>query len=1275
MQWRLHLLGRFQLTVNGEDTDDFEADSARALCAYLFIHAGETLRRERLAALFWPDQPQTGALRNLRTALSRMRRGVGALSDALHADNQTVTVQPSPDIWVDALALATLSAEVEAHAHRCAEGCPFCIEKMQHIVRLYRGEFLAGFTQESDLFLEWAAVQRESYHRAAIQALDALAMHHLLRHEWGEAQRYAQRALQLEPWREESHRHLMLALANQGQRSAALRQFRLCRQVLQREFAVPPQKETAALHQQILTNRSVAVGADNGRTPMQLTPTGAHWLDDLPLIGREQELTELIGLLVSPMTRLITIVGEGGVGKTRLALRAARRSALCFTAGVFYVGLHPEEQPEAPHFQLEDAAARVAQHIALACAIPLSDQTTYEQSVLAFLRNRSALLILDSFEQHEKATPFLLTLLENAPACALLITAHRPLHVRQEYVLRLRGLDVAPRGDEQAGVPGALALFDVLARRHGVAGVLDDAHRCAVTQICNAVDGLPLGIELAVTCLSHSEHPEAASWSAEELAHLLQRVDEPDEKTMADLPPRHRGLRALFQRAWRLLEPELQHALAGAAIFRAAFTAEMAAAVLGVGKKEEAAHLLWRLVERSLLQPDDQGRFRLHDRIHRFAAEQLAASPAQASIRTRYTVRLLQTMAETEQALEGENSHTLQQLLVLEMEDLLAAWGNAVEDHHWCLLADAASAFARFHLLRGLYNEGERLLHHAVHRLRQQCAETTAARSPHLGQDEHELSLRCAEAGKHGGEVSRSTASHSHDRQHDRLTPMAPEMDGGPQTADCNPPLAPCNSQNSTADALAAALARLSLAWSRLLARLNRNETVEAVLLETLALAKDPAVQADASIELGWCLYHLGRTTDAQQPLNNALQIANRLEDARRRAYALNGLAALHQRRGEGAAARRLLEEALTLTRTEGDLMMTGVILGNLGIYFGELCEHEQSLTLLQEALAIHQTQHNLRMVANTLYLLGTHHDALGQYTEAQSRYRQALDIAEAIGDNFAGLEIWTNIGISCDQMGDYARALEATQRALAIERQVNNPQARCTLLANLSLHYHHLGDQTQALLYAKQAIELANAIEMPTMAAYGCDFLGHALLALSRIDEAESAYRQASQLREQSGLKLLSFESRAGLARVALARNDLQSAADWIEPIAAHLLHNQLEGVEEPMRVYWTVFQVMQRTEDPRAQSVLRRAVARLQQSAGQISDAVARRRYLTEVDAHRRLLHACAALRTTGEGFANSPVWDASLSAIVADLLRSSEDFHGVAITLPASRPTSPP
>lgn len=1162
MYWELHLLGRFQLAVDGQLTDEFEADSARALCAYLCLHAGAAIRRDHLAALLWPEQSQESALRNLRTALSRLRRGLGPLSAALHSTNQSVSLElPQAGAWVDALALQELSDIIRAHVHRRLEGCPRCLAAARQIAGLYAGDFLAGFALESETFWEWASLQRETLHRAALDAIVALSSYHLQCQEWGEAERYARQALRLEPWREESHRHLMQTLASCGQRTAALRQFRLCQQVLRREFDATPEAATVALYEQIRTRGEAYHQSNSAAGPGQLFPGGSHWLDDLPFVGRVNELETLIDRLVAPTTRLVTLVGESGVGKTRLAVRAARRVAPSFPNGVYLIDLNPEQSTSVSASSASAAIARVAQGIAYACAIPLDARTSHDLSVKQHFRNRSSLLLLDGFEQVEAALPFLLTLLEDAPGCVLLVTTHRPLSVRQEWVLRLEGLalstEVESTSDEAAHLVESLCLFEVLAQRRGVAAALQTDHLNAAWQICQAVGGLPLGIELAVACLPHIDQLHAARWSAEELARILQRAAQPDVRTLSDLPPRHRGLRALFETSWQLLDADLQQMLASIAVLHTAFTPEAVAAIVAAPTTGAVAQQLWRLVDRSLLQTHDFQHFRLHDRTHRFALEKLAASGQEMLSRQRHARYFLRTLADAEYALDGHDSFATQQQLAAIMDDLLAAWAFAVRHEQWEWLGEAVYAFAQLHLLRGLYAEGERLLRETKQTLRQ-------VESP-------------------------------------------------------------------PADVLA----RLQVAWSRLISRLEPRQDAETGLVEVLELRCSEAVRVDILTELGWRRYAVGRTSEADGTLQAALAITAQLDDPRRRAGALNALAAVCQRRGDNARVLSCLEEALTLAQQAGDLTQAGRILNNLSIYFSEVGDADRTLALLTEALAIHRTQRNARMEASSLYQLGIWHDARRRYVEAQQYYQQALERAEAIPDLFCVLEIWTNIGISRDQMGDYTGALAATLHALTIEPLVNNPQLRCTMLANLSLHYHHLGEQTKALEYAQMTVSQAESIEMPTMAAYGYDFQGHALLALQRPTEAEAAYRRALTLRQQTGVTYQSYESRAGLARVKLAMGDLAAAVTWVAPIAAYLLEHTLEDVEEPLRVYWTVYTVLQATHDARADVILVRALDVLHHTADQISDPVSRQRYLTQVDAHRRLLHSaarCARKRSPG-------------------------------------------
>jgi DNA-binding SARP family transcriptional activator len=1158
MRWELYLLGRFQLVVDGQLTDEFEADSARALCAYLCLHADEAIRRDRLATLLWPEQSQESALRNLRTALSRLRRGIGLLSKVLRSNNQTVTLTlPQEDAWVDVLALRELSASIRVHPHRRLEGCPRCLAAARRIAELYTGDFLAGFTLESDVFGEWATLQREVFHRAALDAIAALCSHHLQLQGWSEAEQYARQALRLEPWREESHRHLMQALANSGQRTAALRQFHLCQQVLHREFDASPESATVALYEQIRSCVEQPGPKAGAVKPGQLPPTGPHWLDDLPFVGRQHELELLLDQLVAPTTRLVSLVGEGGVGKTRLAVRAARRVAPSFSDGIFYVNLNAEQAEQLTSTPASVTIARVAQYIANACAIPPNTKTSHENSVKLHLRSRSSLLLLDGFEQSEDALPFLLSLLEEAPGCVLLVTTHRPLSVRQEWVLRLEGLPIFSEVDaanldaanlDAANLPESLLLFELLVQRRGVSTYLHTDHLNAAQQICEAVNGLPLGIELAVACLSHIDQISPAQWSAEELVRILQHATQLDQRILLDLPSRHRGLQALFDASWQLLDGDLQQMLASIAVLHSDFTPETAAMIIAAPTPDVAEIALWRLVERSLLQIHDFNLFRLHNRIHRFAVEKLTASDLEIVSRQRHARHFLRSLAEAENALDGSDSYAVQEHLVTVMEDLLAAWRFAIKYECWGWLSEAGYAFTRLHLLRGSYAEGERLLHEAIQSLRQ-----SAILSPN-------------------------------------------EM------------------------------ARLLVAWSRLIGRLEPRQDAEAALTEALTFSDNDALRADILIELGWRRHAVGHTTEAAALLQDALTITARLNDARRRADALNTMAAVCQRRGEGPSTLSHLEEALMLARQVDDLTLAGIVLNNLSVYFSEIGEADRTLALLTEALAIHRTQRNVRMEVNSLYKLGVWHDARRRYVEAQQYYQQALTLAESIPDLDCILEIWTNIGISCDQMGDYTGALAATLHALTTEPLVNSPQLRCAILANLSLHYHHLGGQTKALEYARQTVVLAEAIEMPVMAAYGYDFQGHALLSLQRLAEAETAYYQALTLRQQLDMALQSYESRAGLARVKLAMHDPAAAAAWVAPIAAYLMEHTLEDAEEPLRVYWTVYAVLLATHDPRAETILTLSLDLLHRSADQISDSISRQRYLTQIDAHQRLLQAAA-------------------------------------------------
>ena len=212
----ISLLGAFQVSKDGKPVTQFETAPARALLIYLVLHPGMPFRREVLADLLWQDQPRSEALHALRQTLNRLRRAIESReSDPpfLEITRQTIQFNPDSDYWLDTDAFTNLVDTLHEHPHRRLEACGTCMQRLTQAADLYRGDLLSGFYLDSLPFQEWLTMEREHYHRQAMETLYHLADCHNQRGEYRQAQHYARRQLELEPWREEAHRQLMLALS------------------------------------------------------------------------------------------------------------------------------------------------------------------------------------------------------------------------------------------------------------------------------------------------------------------------------------------------------------------------------------------------------------------------------------------------------------------------------------------------------------------------------------------------------------------------------------------------------------------------------------------------------------------------------------------------------------------------------------------------------------------------------------------------------------------------------------------------------------------------------------------------------------------------------------------------------------------------------------------------------------------------------------------------------------------------------------------------------
>jgi DNA-binding SARP family transcriptional activator len=363
----IRLFGAIEIRRDGELLTDFRSQKALVLLAYL-ICENRPVTRDYLAGLGWPEMEQSQALGLLRRSLHDLNN---QLPGCLAMDRRTVHFSPTEPATIDIYTLANLIALSDRDHGDIAAGAD--------VAFLYRAPFLHGIYVDDAPELEsWLLGEQERWQQVATRVLQRLIQHHTDEAAYALALRYVQQLLALEPWREEVQRQAMLLLARTGQVSAALLQYEHCRHILQAELAVEPAPETERLYAKIKA-------ITQAPPPNLLAAT-------TPFIGRTAELAELPRLLAKPNNRLITILGPGGMGKTRLSLEVARNvvseQRRVFLQGVCVVALAGT-----------DSAAQFVSALAQALAFTVQPQSPPADQLIHYLCDKEMLLLLDNFEQ------------------------------------------------------------------------------------------------------------------------------------------------------------------------------------------------------------------------------------------------------------------------------------------------------------------------------------------------------------------------------------------------------------------------------------------------------------------------------------------------------------------------------------------------------------------------------------------------------------------------------------------------------------------------------------------------------------------------------------------------------------------------------------------------------------------------------------------------------------------------------------------------------------
>ena len=331
---------------------------------------------------------------------------------------------------------------------------------------------------------------------------------------------------------------------------------------------------------------------------------------------------------------------------------------------------------------------------------------------------------------------------------------------------------------------------------------------------------------------------------------------------------------------------------------------------------------------------------------------------------------------------------------------------------------------------------------------------------------------------------------------------------------------------------------------------------------------------------------------------------------------------------GQNDEARAHYRKAQVIYDEVGDLWGQATAINGLGVLAWSLGRSEEAETCFDQSRRYHEEVGDRRGQCRALANLADVATYRGDYTEARRLLGLALPICREIQERWIESGVLNNLGVVADRLGTYDQALGYLHQALKMRREIGDRQGEAEGLSDLGLVYHHTGEDKVSLEYCRQALSIIRDLGDHFILAFVLTRMGHALASLDSLDEAVAAYREALWLRKDGGHVHLEAEPLAGLARVALTRRDGARAMEHVEEILHQLNGNNLNGNDEPLRVYLTSYQALRANGDPRAGEILDAAYHILRERAAWIHPESLRGSFLENVATHRDIVSSWKAV-----------------------------------------------
>ena len=695
---RITLLGGFSVSVGSRTIEEgaWHLRKAANLVKLLALSPGHRMHREQVMGVLWPELDSRAAANNLRYVLHVARRTFdldpSAASRYLSLHGEQLALCPDDQLRVDVEAFE----EAAAAARRSRDPAAY-----RTAIELYTGELLP-----EDRYEEWAESRREELRRLHLALLVELAGLYEERGEHGPAVEALRKVVAEEPTLEEAHTRLIRLYALSERRGEAMAQYGSLRKILSEKLSAQPSSATRRLRDEIAA----------GEFPPARTPPAAPLREQAPdtsqhnlpaprtsFVGREREMVEVKRTLA--MTRLLTLTGAGGSGKTRLALEVAKDLTSIYLDGVWLVELAPVSE-----------VALVPQIVAHTLGVREVPGRSLTDTLVGALKTKQVLLLLDNCEHLiDTCAHFGDTLLGSCPHLKILATSREPLGVAGEVIWRVPSLSTP--STDRLPAAGELTRYDAVrlfldrARLRLPDFGLTPGNAPAVADVCGRLEGIPLAIELATARVGALTVKEVAERLEDSLGIL--------GTSLRTVTPRQQTMRATLEWSYRLLSQAERKLFKRLSVFAGGWTLKAAVVVGADGVQEdEILGLLSRLVDKSLVVAEatasGETRYRMLETIRQYGQERLQNSSESAPVHRRHAAFYLAMAEKAELELKGAQQEAWLAQLEVEHDNLRSALSWTLEWEEAELALRLCGALGEFWHMRGHLSEGRRWLEAAL---------------------------------------------------------------------------------------------------------------------------------------------------------------------------------------------------------------------------------------------------------------------------------------------------------------------------------------------------------------------------------------------------------------------------------------------------------------------------------------------------------------------------------------------------------------------------------